>query len=110
MSEGSVINQMSELVMFRKPTRTQNSKGQYIETFVDFRKALMKVERVSGEEVSEGERVNIPEVFQFSGYNYSEVDETYRVSYDDVEYNILFNPERFNHKLFMRFKAIKVFK
>ncbi len=109
MSEGSIINQMTELVMFRKPIRIKGSKGQYVETFADFRKAFVKVERLGGEETVETERIVVPDSFLFTGYNYSEIDETYRINYEGSEYNIL-SIERFNRRLFMKVKVIRVLK
>jgi SPP1 family predicted phage head-tail adaptor len=108
--QGSIINQLSELITFRKPTRAANGKGQRVETFTDYLKALVKVEQVPVNETVDGERINVPNTFQFTGYNYSAVDETFRVMYDGTEYEIVSPPERFNRKIFMRIKVVKVFK
>lgn len=102
------VRDFKELIQYRQPLRTKTSKGQVIETFVDFRKALVKITESGNEERQEGERMNLPGTLTIAGHYDSDIDTLFRITWNAIEYNITAITPAQNRR-FMVVTATKVF-
>lgn len=96
-----------EFVHYCKPTRTKDSFGQVVETYAEFQKAFVSVERYQGNEDQRGEQIFWSQFWQFTGHYIPDIDTTYRILYDGNYYAIL-DLEYYGNRKFMRIKADKI--
>lgn len=94
--------------MFRQPARVKSTKGQVKETWTDYRKALVEIILSGNDEKREGERMNLPGLLTINAHYDSGVNTTFRITYNNEDYNIL-SVTPVQNRLFMVVRAEKVF-
>ena len=102
------INDFTELIMYRVPLRAKNSKGQVVESWTNYRKALVRIDAGNSDEFKEGEKIFLPGTLTISAHNESFLTNTWRISYLGDEYNILSITPTPN-RMFVSIRATKIF-
>lgn len=108
MSDPIKIAEFNELILFQAPVRTKSTKGQMKETWSDYRKAIVKIDRSNMDERLQGDRINLPGNLLITGHYDSGLTTKHRISFESEYYNIL-SIEPLQARRFMRLNATKIF-
>jgi len=97
----------TEFITYYQPVRTKDTYGQMVETFTEFQKAFVSVEKYTGNEDNRGEQITWSQFWLFTGHYIKDIDTTYRILYDG-NYYVILDIEYHGNRKFQAIKADKI--